>query len=51
MITPLYANAPLTLPPWQVAAITAQAIRVRYPDDMTPVRTNATAYVQNRDYD
>ncbi len=37
MITPLYANAPLTLPPWQVAAITAQAITVRYPDDLTPV--------------
>ena len=38
MITPLYANAPLILPPWQVAAITAQGITVRYPDDLTPVR-------------
>ena len=38
MISPLYTHEPLILPPWQVAAITAQGITVRYPDDQTPVR-------------
>jgi len=28
---------PRTLTPWQSAAMTAQCIRVTYPDDVTPV--------------
>ena len=52
MITSLYTHAPLILPPWQVAAITAQGITVRYPDDLTPVRIpNAAAHDQDCHHD
>lgn len=40
-MTPLaYTYQPRTLTAWENAAITAQCIKVRYPDDKTPVRVS-----------
>lgn len=36
MVSPLHQHKPRDLSQWDADAITAQCIRVVYPDDMTP---------------